>query len=55
MCAEKILLVLMGAERRVKRVQTWERGPPSAQVEFDYLIKQVKTLWDDIQKPDDDS
>ena len=34
MCAEKIPLVLMGGERRVKRAQTRERGSPSAPAEL---------------------
>ena len=36
MCAKKIPLVSMGgqAERRVKRAQTRERGPPSALAVF---------------------
>ena len=33
MCAGKFPLVSMGAERRVSRVQTRERGPPSALAE----------------------
>ena len=42
--AGKFLLVLMGAERRVSRAQTRERGPPSALAEIivtgnDYKIK----------------
>ena len=32
--AEKIPLVLMGAERRVKCAQARERGPQSSQAEF---------------------
>jgi hypothetical protein len=43
LCGEKCLLVLMGAERRVKRAQTWERGPPLAQAE-------IHQLSDDIYK-----
>ena len=34
-CAGKFPLVLMGAERRVSRAQTRERGPPSALAEID--------------------
>jgi hypothetical protein len=34
MCAEMCSLVSMGAEQRVLRVQTRERGPPSALVEL---------------------
>ena len=34
MCAGKFMLVLMGAERRVSRAQTRERGPPSALAEL---------------------
>ena len=33
-CAKKFLLVSMGAEQRDYRVQTQERGPPSALVEI---------------------
>ena len=35
--AGKFPLVPMGAERRVLRARTWERGPPSALVEFWYF------------------
>ena len=34
MCARKFPLVSMGAERRVSRAQTRERGPPSALAEI---------------------
>ena len=34
MCAKKILLVSMRSERRVKRAQAQERGPPLAPAEF---------------------
>ena len=36
-CGKKIPLMSMGAERRVSRVQTRKRGPPSARAEFSYL------------------
>ena len=39
-CTGKIPQVPMGAERRVRRARTWERGPPSAQVEFTYQLLQ---------------
>ena len=34
MCAGKFLLVSMGAEQRVKRAQTRERGPPLVPAEI---------------------
>ena len=34
MCAGKFPLVPMGVERRVSRVQTRDRGPPSALAEI---------------------
>ena len=34
-CTEKFYWCQLGAERRVKRVQTRERGHPSAPAEFD--------------------
>ena len=37
-CAKKFPLVSMGAERRVSRAQTRERGPPSALAEFAIVI-----------------
>ena len=36
--AGKFSLLTMGAERRVSRAQTRERGPPSALVEFILVI-----------------
>ena len=38
MCAGKFPLVSMGAERRVLRAQTRERGPPSALAEFFMIL-----------------
>ena len=38
MCAGKISLVPMGAERRVPRARTRERGPPSALAELSILM-----------------
>ena len=38
MCAENFSLVSMGAERRVNRAQTRERGPPSAPAEIFCII-----------------
>ena len=38
MCAGKFPLVSMGAEQRVSRVQTLERGPPSALAIFFIFI-----------------
>ena len=35
---DKFPLVSMGAEQRVKRVQTREQGPPSAPAEIRYLL-----------------
>jgi hypothetical protein len=43
MCAGKFPLVLMGAEWRVSRVQTRERGPPSALVEIVYTFISDET------------
>ena len=40
-CAEKVPLVSMGAERRVKRTQTRERGPPSAPAEFEHIFSSL--------------
>jgi hypothetical protein len=38
MCAGKFMLVLMGAERRVSRAQTRERGPPSMLAELSLIL-----------------
>ena len=45
MRARKFLLVLMGAEQRVSRAQTRERGPPSALAEILQMFL-VKLEWD---------
>ena len=37
-CAGKFPLVSMGAERRVSRAQTRERGPQSALAEFPIIV-----------------
>ena len=47
MCSEKFLLVLMGAEQRVKRAQTWERGPPSAPSEINLTLLGLQFLYND--------
>ena len=44
-CTEKFPLVSMGAERRVKRAQTLERGPPSAPAELFYLINHMLKIY----------
>ena len=44
MCAEKIPLVAKGAERRVKRAQTRERGPPSALAVFSIQNGRYKNI-----------
>ena len=41
MCADKFPLVLIGAEQRVERAQTRERGPPSAAA---YMLKYFLIL-----------
>jgi hypothetical protein len=41
-CAGKFPLVLMGAKRRVSRVQNQERGPPLALAEIYILILNKK-------------
>ena len=44
-CAGKFPLMSMGAERRVSRAQTRERGPPSARAEFSIVfVNQIKAL-----------
>ena len=40
-CAGKFSLTSMGAERRVSRAQTRERGPPSALAELEYGNKSA--------------
>ena len=42
--AGKIPLVPRGAERRVPRAQTRERGPPSALAEFSNIFKNLVNL-----------
>ena len=42
MCAGKFPPVLIGAERRVSRAQTLERGPPSALAEYFFRIICMK-------------
>ena len=42
--AGKFLLVSMGAERRVSRAHTWERGPPSALAEIFHLFCLIVKL-----------
>ena len=43
MCARKFPLVSMGAEQRVSRAQTRERGPPSVLAEILYYNSLEKT------------
>ena len=46
--AGKFPLVSMGAERRVSRAQTRERGPPSALAEI--LTFTIKRCWSNIDE-----
>ena len=44
-CAGKFTLVSMGgAERRVSRAQTQERGPPSALAEFFSIVSGTQAI-----------
>ena len=40
-CAEKVLLVSMGAKQRFSRAQTREQGPPSVPAEILYLLEEL--------------
>ena len=44
-CAEKFPLTPIGAERRVPRAQTRERGPPSALAEFRHVFTHVLNFY----------
>ena len=43
MCAENFRSCRWGAERRVSRAQTRERGPPSARAEFSKSINEASS------------
>ena len=44
-CANKFPLVLMGAEQRVERAQTQERGPPSVAAEITNILLIFSTFF----------